>query len=111
MSASLHTTAQKQNRWWAPTSWLTTRKWQARALASYAFEEVRAHFGRALGALEGHPPDARRAAILFGLGRAEMWSLPYPETQRGWDRVARAFDLYVELGDERSAVVHSWFRL
>jgi len=75
-----------------------------RALASYAFEEARAHFDRALTALEGRPPDARMAAILFGLGKAETQLLAYPDTQRGWDNVARAFDLYEELGEPQAAI-------
>jgi len=75
-----------------------------RSLASYAFGEAREHFDRALAALEGDPPDARLAAALFGLGRAQMWWWTGGEFQTGWDNLARAFDVYVELGDTRSAV-------
>ena len=75
-----------------------------RAAASYAWVEARTYFGQALDSLGEDEPDAERAAILVGLGNAELASLHYPELQRGWDNVARAFDLYVKLGDSTSAV-------
>ncbi|MCH8909878.1 MAG: AAA family ATPase [Chloroflexi bacterium] len=75
-----------------------------RAAASYAWVEARAYYEQALEALREEAPDAERAAILSGLGWAELFSLTYPDIQRGWDNVAQAFDLYVELGDTQAAV-------
>lgn len=75
-----------------------------RAIAAYAWIEARAFFEQALEALRTDASAPDRAAILFGLGRAELRSLSYPDIQRGWDNVARAFDLYEEVGDSRAAV-------
>ena len=75
-----------------------------RAAAAYAWVEARAYFEQALAALGEDAPAADRAAILFGLGRSELFSLTYPDIQRGWDNVARAFDLYDGLGDSEAAV-------
>jgi DNA-binding CsgD family transcriptional regulator len=74
------------------------------AAAAYAWVEARAYFGQALDALREDAPDAERAAILCGLGIAELQSRTYPDIQRGWDNIAQAFDLYHELGDAQSAV-------
>ncbi|MCZ6539555.1 MAG: LuxR C-terminal-related transcriptional regulator, partial [Chloroflexi bacterium] len=81
-----------------------TRMAGEKAVASYAWVEARAYFEQALDALEHDAPDAGRAAILFGLGRSELQSLIYPDVQRGWDNVARAFDIYDDLGESRAAV-------
>ena len=43
-----------------------------RALAGYAHEEAQAHFQRALAAKAGQTMDEQAAALLHGLGRAEM---------------------------------------
>ncbi len=75
-----------------------------RAAASYAFVEARGYFERALEALAEQESGAEQAAILFGLGKAEMHSLVYPHLQRGWDNIAKAFDLYEELDDSQSAL-------
>ena len=71
-----------------------------RAAAAYAWVEARAYFELALEALGEDAPDADRAAVLASLGRAELPSLPYPDIQRGWDNIARAFDLYEKLGGQ-----------
>ncbi|MCH8229565.1 MAG: AAA family ATPase [Chloroflexi bacterium] len=75
-----------------------------RAVTAYAWTEARAFFEQALEALGTSASPADRAAILFGLGRSELQSLSYPDIQRGWDNVARAFDTYEEIGDSRAAV-------
>ena len=77
------------------------------ALAAYAWTEARGYFEQALQAMGDDFPDAERAVIFFGLGEAELQSLSYPNSQRGWDNVARAFDLYEKIGDTRAAVAVS----
>jgi DNA-binding CsgD family transcriptional regulator/tetratricopeptide (TPR) repeat protein len=83
-----------------------------RAFAAYAFEDARAYFDHSLAALDGQPPDRALAAALFGLGRARMWLPDGLEVQDGFDNLARAFDLYLELGDREGAItvaVHPHF--
>jgi len=75
-----------------------------KASAGYSWIEARTHFERALETLGDAKNDEERAAILFGLGKAELFSLTYPEIQRGWENVSQAFDLYVKLGDTQAAV-------
>ena len=75
-----------------------------RAMTAYAWTEARAFFEQALEALGTGASPADRAAILFGLGRSELQSLSYPDIQRGWDNVARTFDIYDDLGESRAAV-------
>ncbi|MEE8045326.1 MAG: AAA family ATPase, partial [Dehalococcoidia bacterium] len=74
------------------------------AVSSYAWAEARAYFEQALDVLDDDAPNHERAAIMFELGRSELYSLSYPGIQRGWDNVAKAFDIYDELGDQESAV-------
>ena len=82
-----------------------------RAGAAYAWVEARGYFEQALEFMGENAAVAERAEVLFGLGKAELQTLTYPEIQRGWENVARAFDLYIELGDTDSALalaMRSW---
>ena len=81
-----------------------------RALAAYAFEEALAHFERGLASrgvtLTGSQPapDGEAAALLFGLGRAQLATA---ERHRLIEAVAcllRAFDSYAEAGEVDRAV-------
>ena len=74
------------------------------AMGSYAWADARLYFEKALSLDESKGPSENRAAILFGLGAAELISLTFPDVQRGWDNVERSFDLYAELGDQKAAV-------
>ncbi|MFB3092762.1 MAG: AAA family ATPase, partial [Dehalococcoidia bacterium] len=75
-----------------------------RALATYAHEEAIAHFERALAAKEGQPMDAETAALLSGLGRAQIATLPLYQLQEAVVTLSRAFDYYAEVGDVDRAV-------
>jgi DNA-binding CsgD family transcriptional regulator len=81
------------------------------AAASYAWVEARGYFEQALEALGDDVADpvkdarsADRAAVLAGLGKTQLFSLAYPDVQKGWDNIARAFDLHVKLGDSQAAI-------
>ncbi len=81
-----------------------------RALASYAYEESQSHFQRALGAL-GVPltmtepaKDAQEAALLAGLGRAQLATLPRFQLSLAVASLGRAADYYVRSGDVAGAV-------
>ncbi len=82
------------------------------AIASYANEEALAHFQRALTAKEGPSSnanagqgvDAEMAAILFGLGRAQVATLVRAQAQEAVDTFRRAFGAFVALGDTENAV-------
>jgi len=76
-----------------------------RALASYAWEEAVDHFERALAA-KGVPSggaepaqDLDSAALLFGLGRAQVAMLERHQLQEAMTNLRRAFDFYVASGD------------
>jgi tetratricopeptide (TPR) repeat protein len=75
-----------------------------RALATYAHEEAMAHFERALAAKEGQPLDAETAALLSGLGRAQVATLPLYQLQEAVVTLGRAFEYYAEVGDVDRAV-------
>ena len=75
-----------------------------RALATYAQKEALAHFERALATKEGQPVDAEIAALLFGLGRAQVATLPLYQIQEAVVTLSRAFDYYAEVGDVGRAV-------
>jgi DNA-binding CsgD family transcriptional regulator len=81
-----------------------TRMAGASAAASYAWNEAQTHYRQALDVLGDDAPDADRVEIISGLGQAELFSFAYPDIQRGWDKVALAFDLYVKLGNSQAAV-------
>ena len=78
-----------------------------RALAAYGWEEALAHFERGLAAKEGLPMDAERAALFFGLARAQLAASERfrAETiQEPVGNLKRAFDYYVDAGDVDRAV-------
>ncbi|MFQ6030139.1 MAG: helix-turn-helix transcriptional regulator, partial [Dehalococcoidia bacterium] len=74
------------------------------ALAAYAWEEGLAHFQRGLAAKEGQQMDAEMAALLFGLGRAQLAARHMQSLEQSVDNLIRAFDYYVELGKVDEAV-------
>ena len=76
-----------------------------RALAAYAWEEARSHFQRGLAA-RGIPlgsdqsaPDVEAAALLFGLGRAQLPIIDRGELPQAIASMRRAFDYYADVGD------------
>jgi DNA-binding CsgD family transcriptional regulator len=81
-----------------------------RALATYAWEEALQHFQRGLGAkrvpLTGREParDAEAAALLFGLGRVQLATLPREKFQEALSSMDRSFEFYADAGDVASAV-------
>jgi DNA-binding CsgD family transcriptional regulator/tetratricopeptide (TPR) repeat protein/DNA polymerase III delta prime subunit len=82
------------------------------ALNSYAYEEAMAYFQQGLEAKEGQPMDAETAALLFGLGRAQM------ATRDLFDQgavvvatLSRAFDYYEASGDIAQAVAIAEYRI
>ena len=74
------------------------------ALASFAPEEALTHFERALTPKKGQPMDAETAALLFGLGRAQVAALPRSQMHDAIDTLARAFEYYESSGDVERAV-------
>ncbi len=74
------------------------------ALATYAYEEAMAHFQRAVAAKEGQPLDAETAALLFGLGRAQVSTLDWHQMQESMANLSHAFDYFAETGDVDRAV-------
>ena len=80
------------------------------ALVSHAYEEALLHFERALAAKEGQPMDSETAAILYGLGQAQVAALERVEGEEAWDSLSRAFDYYVEAGDIDKAVTVAQFQ-
>ena len=74
------------------------------ALAAHAPEQALAHFQRALAAKGDAAIDDETAALLFGLGRAQLATLGPPSSSRRSTSLRRAFDYYVEAGDIGRAV-------
>ena len=78
-----------------------------RGLAAYAYEGALAHFERALAAKNestfeaGPAPDSDTAAILFGMGNAQV---ALNQVQEAVSNLTRAFDYYVESEDVSRAV-------
>ncbi|MFQ6026168.1 MAG: helix-turn-helix transcriptional regulator [Dehalococcoidia bacterium] len=79
------------------------------ALGAYAYEEALSHFQRGLQA-KGTPPDGtepvrdgEEAALLFGLGRAQMTGMRQ-EIPGAINNLTRAFDYYAKVGDVDQAV-------
>ena len=74
------------------------------ALAAHAPEQALAYFERALATKGDQAMDNETAALLFGLGRAQLAKL----APRDWGPTVtimrRAFDYYAETGDVSSAV-------
>jgi DNA-binding CsgD family transcriptional regulator/tetratricopeptide (TPR) repeat protein len=81
-----------------------------RALTNYGWEEAQAHFQRALAAkgvpLTGSEPplDAETAALLFGLGRAQLGTLERHQREEALATLQRAFDYYAAAGDVAGAL-------
>ena len=81
-----------------------------RALAAYAFEEALAHFERGLASkgitLSGSQPapDEEAAALLFGLGRAQLATAERYGLSEAVACLRRAFDFYAEAGEVDRAV-------
>ena len=81
------------------------------ALSRYAWEEALAHFQRALSAKDvpstGSEPaeEAETAALLYGLGRAQLATRPRHETHTAVALLRRAFDYYSKAGDIARALV------
>ena len=85
------------------------------ALTGHAFDEAEQIFSRALAIkepsdvtdseqVETRPADADTAAILFGLGRAQVGTLPLYRLREAVNSLSRAFDFYSEAGDIELAV-------
>jgi DNA-binding CsgD family transcriptional regulator len=80
-------------------------------LATYSWEEAMAYFQRGLEA-NGVPltdtepaKDAESAALLFGLGRAQLAILPRERFEEALTSLDRSFEYYADAGDVTSAVV------
>jgi DNA-binding SARP family transcriptional activator len=74
------------------------------AFAAYAPEQALQHFERALAARGERPMDDEAAELLFGLGRAQLATLPPAELGPAVTSLRRAFDYYVESGQPARAV-------
>lgn len=72
------------------------------ALAGFAFEDALAHFQRGLASTEGKPMDSEGAALLFGLGRAQVAMLQLEEAMGS---LRGAFDYYTQAGNIPQALV------
>ncbi len=75
-----------------------------RALAAYAWEEALGYFQRALAAKEGLAMDSETAAVLYGLGRAQVATFDRHQRPEAEASLSRAFDYYAEIGDALRAV-------
>ena len=74
------------------------------AFAAYAPEQALVHFERALEARGDRPLDDEGAELLFGLGRAQLATLPQVALGPAVTSLRRAFDYYVESGERERAV-------
>jgi DNA-binding SARP family transcriptional activator len=81
------------------------------ALAAHAPEQALAHFRRGLDAKGDRAIDDETAALLFGLGRAQLATLGPHELEPAVTSLRRAFDHYAEAGDVTSAVAVVGFPL
>jgi DNA-binding SARP family transcriptional activator len=81
------------------------------ALAAYAPEQALGHFERALAARGDRPMDDEGAELLFGLGRAQLATLPQAELGPAVTSLRNAFDYYIESGDAARAVAVASFPL
>lgn len=76
-----------------------------RALVSFAWEEASVLFQRGLEAKGGQSRDAESAALLFGLGRAQVAALPRHRNYEVVNTMRQAFDYYVANNDVPQALV------
>lgn len=74
------------------------------ALDTYAYQEALDYFQRALDANGGAQTDQKEAAILFGLGRAQVATAQRHEMQSAVETLTRAFDYYERVGDVDTAL-------
>ncbi|MGH3137399.1 MAG: ATP-binding protein [Gaiellaceae bacterium] len=74
------------------------------ALAAHAPEQALVHFERALAAKGDQAMDDETAALHFGLGRAQLATLPPREWEPTITSMHRAFEYYAEAADMRRAV-------
>ena len=86
-----------------------------RALTVYGYEEALVHFQRALVAkgddVESQPAaDAETAAILFGIGQAQLATLQAHQWGDATANLRRAFDFYAESGDVARAVAVATYK-
>ena len=87
------------------------------ALAAFAWEDAILHFQRGLAVkqtpLSGTEPakDADTAALLFGLGRARVATLPRNQMQDAVDSLSRAFEYYETSGEVERAVATAEYPL
>ena len=65
-----------------------------RALGCCGYEEAVSYFERALAFKEGQPTDGDTAALLLGLGRAQVAIAERTEMQGSVANLGRAFDYY-----------------
>ncbi|MCH7843579.1 MAG: AAA family ATPase [Chloroflexi bacterium] len=70
-----------------------------RSLEAFAYEQAIVHFNDVLAVKEGMDTDSETAAALFGLGRAQVASLPRHEIGTAHRNLNLAFDYYASMGD------------
>jgi tetratricopeptide (TPR) repeat protein len=75
-----------------------------RALAAYAHEAALEHFQQGLEAKESQPMDAEKAALLFGLGRAQTGTLERFRLHEVVATIRPAFDYFMAVGDVSRAL-------
>ncbi|MCH7653777.1 MAG: protein kinase, partial [Chloroflexi bacterium] len=67
-----------------------------RALGNFAYEDALVYFQRAEDALKMEPMDDRKAAVLFGVGRAQSAIFGRAQMTVATDNLGRALDYYIE---------------
>jgi len=74
------------------------------ALAAHAHEQALAHFERALAARDDRVMDDETAALLFGLGRAQVAGLATYEVEPAVASLRQAFEHYADAGNVSRAI-------
>jgi tetratricopeptide (TPR) repeat protein len=74
------------------------------ALENYAWKEASTYFERGLDRVDPEAPELQTADLWYGLGRAQAASLDVHKSGIAVHSLAKAFDLYVELGEHDRAV-------
>jgi tetratricopeptide (TPR) repeat protein len=74
------------------------------ALAAHAPEQALTHFQRGLAAREDQPMDDAAAELYFGLGRAQLATLPVHQLDPAIGSLRRAFEYFAEVGELGKAV-------
>ena len=75
-----------------------------RALTTYAHEQALDYFQRGIEAKEGQPVDSETAALLFGLGRAQVATFHRHQMYEAEASLTAAFDFYTKAGDVARSV-------